>query len=43
MKLPMTRILLLLGLALVILLLAAGGWAVDALRACERMARGERR
>jgi hypothetical protein len=32
----MTRILLLLGLALVILLLAAGGWAVDALRACER-------
>ena len=39
----MTRILLLLGLALVILLLAAGGWAVDALRACKRMARGERR
>jgi hypothetical protein len=39
----MTRILLLLGLVLVILLLAAGAWAVDALRACERMARGERR
>jgi hypothetical protein len=39
----MTRILLLIGLALVILLLAAGGWAVDVLRACERMARAERR
>jgi hypothetical protein len=39
----MTRILLLLGLALAILLLATGGWAVDALRACELMARGERR
>ena len=39
----MTRILLLLGLALVILLLAAGGWAVDALRGYERMTRGERR
>jgi hypothetical protein len=38
----MTRNLLLFGLALVILLLAAGSWAVDALRACERMARGER-
>jgi hypothetical protein len=39
----MTRNLLLIGLALVILLLAAGGWAVDALRACERMLLGERR
>jgi hypothetical protein len=39
----MTRILLLIGLVLVILLLAAGGWAVDALRTCERMALGERR
>jgi hypothetical protein len=39
----MTRILLLIGLALVILLLAAGGWAVDAFRACGRMALGERR
>jgi hypothetical protein len=39
----MTRILLVFGVALVILLLAAGGWAVDALRVCERMARGERR
>jgi hypothetical protein len=39
----MTRILHLLALALVIFLLAAGGWAVDALRACERMARAERR
>jgi hypothetical protein len=38
----MSRILLLLGFALVILLLAAGGWAVDARRACERMARGDR-
>jgi len=39
----MTRTLLLIGLALVILLLAAGGWAVGALRACERMVLGERR
>jgi hypothetical protein len=39
----MNRNLILVGLALVILLLAAGGWAVDALRACERMARGVRR
>jgi len=39
----MTRNLFFIGLALVILLLAAGGWAVDALRACERMVLGERR
>jgi hypothetical protein len=39
----MNRILFLLGVALVLLVLAAGGWAVDGLRACERMARGERR
>jgi hypothetical protein len=39
----MTRLLLLIGLAIVILLLAAGGWAVDGLRACERMVLGERR
>ena len=39
----MTRNLLLIGLALVILLLAAGGWAVDALRACKRVVLGERR
>jgi hypothetical protein len=40
---PMNRILFLLGLALVLLVLAAGGWAVDGLRACERMLLGERR
>ena len=39
----MTRILLITGVVLLALLLAAGGWTVDALRACERMARGERR
>jgi len=40
---PTNRFLLLLGFALLILLLAAGGWTVDGLRACKRMALGTRR
>lgn len=32
----MKRVPLLVGLALAILLLAAGGWGVDGLRACKR-------
>jgi hypothetical protein len=33
----MTRIVILLGLALLILTLATAGWAVDVLRACGRL------
>jgi hypothetical protein len=39
----MTRIVILLGLALLILTLAAAGWAVNLLRACRRMPLRERR
>jgi hypothetical protein len=36
----MTRIVILLGLALLILTLATAGWAVNVLRACGRLALG---
>jgi hypothetical protein len=39
----MTRISILLGLALVILTLAAAAWAVEALQTCKRMALRARR
>ena len=38
----MTRSVILLALALLIVTLAAAGWTVDALRACRRWALGER-
>lgn len=39
----MTRIVTLLGLALLILTLATAGWAANLLRACQRMPLRERR
>jgi hypothetical protein len=39
----MTRIVILVGLALLILTLATAGWTVNLLRACLRLALGERR